>query len=771
MNNDAFSVLLQIFKAIMEWAAKCEDRKMRDKQFKKEHPDKPKKPKITHGRLNEKAYRNMLANEKEFSPIAIDNKKIDEISKALDGIGATYFIGSNNGNTALLLVPKSQTDLANTAIKQVIDKQLTKDPKSLSIKNETKRIEAEDFGLVSDVMEQYDIPVQFFKDKDGKYVGIFPSEYETQYKAALKEAYKIRDNVENIEVTPFINTEAEELANLDYGIREVSSDEELFIQNAIQSEGIQAEFVQHEEKTLLYFPQQEEKRIDSALESYKAALEESEEWNIELSDKTRITLDREKLYKGADGIYTEFNIPGTWKDGGYTQSVYLETDKLRSFNDDKQFEYNIDPEMRYTVKLADGSIAGRSGEELLKSFDRKPPYIGKKTEIKTYGDSAYTIDLYAKGKDKLIQISVDDADKVRTHLIDEGISPKAADKLIADISRKMKDEPSFADKRERYHFTKEKTDVVYASVPNIGSLVAKAKLAQDVVGKAECMGEDTSAGCKTCVYDKESNRYTVVSGESQDQFISAVREKLGCDEPTANRIFEQAKDKMYENYALSKGDGQEGFYNSGKYELRIDSADYNFDRQYERVDTTSQRNNIELARLEVAIDRDTKDTYIYHPEKGITSIPKDTASKDIDTLLTNDYGLSAMSSAMILDSLCEKELAKPLRETVTADGVKVQMLTETYLKVSSGGMSEIMPVSEATDNRLRDMGLSERSVESISYSARKFAEGKTPGKIGMGLDGLKKFAAEKAKETTQGIGKVFTKSKEDISDSIGGDVR
>lgn len=89
------------------------------------------------------------------------------------------------------------------------------------------------------------------------------------------------------------------------------------------------------------------------------------------------------------------------------------------------------------------------------------------------------MNLFNKEKNEIISVKLDKADVMRTALKEHGITGKTADMLMEDINKKLSDP-----QKEIFGFSREKTEVVYADIPNIGEYLAQSQLSQAIVGKS-----------------------------------------------------------------------------------------------------------------------------------------------------------------------------------------------------------------------------------------------------------------------------------------------
>ena len=102
---------------------------------------------------------------------------------------------------------------------------------------------------------------------------------------------------------------------------------------------------------------------------------------------------------------------------------------------------------------------------------------------------------------------------------------------MEDINKKLS-EPQKA----VFNYTKEKTEVVYADIPNIGEYLAQSQLSQAIVGKACMTGEvPKDSGSKCCVMDKNTNSFAVLPIMPLKE-VQAALSQMGYSEMSAKEI-------------------------------------------------------------------------------------------------------------------------------------------------------------------------------------------------------------------------------------------
>lgn len=82
---------------------------------------------------------------------------------------------------------------------------------------------------------------------------------------------------------------------------------------------------------------------------------------------------------------------------------------------------------------------------------------------------------------------------------------------------------------------------MYADIPNIGEYLAQSQLSQQLIGKAECMGEiPKDSGAKCCVYDKNTNKFAVLPVMPVKEVQSKLSQ-MGYSEMSAKEIADKVE--------------------------------------------------------------------------------------------------------------------------------------------------------------------------------------------------------------------------------------
>ncbi|MGN0665824.1 MAG: hypothetical protein ACI4KF_04785 [Huintestinicola sp.] len=284
---------------------------------------------------------------------------------------------------------------------------------------------------------------------------------------------------------------------------------------------------------------------------------------------------------------------------------------------------------------------------------------------------------------------------MRTALKEHGITGKTADMLMEDINKKLS-EPQ----KKVFNFTKEKTEVVYADIPNIGEYLAQSQLSQAIVGKTCLSGEiPKDTGSKCCVMDKNENCFAVLPIMPLKE-VQAALSQMGYSEMSAKEI----ADKVVRSYR--EGDIKE------PEQVKALSA--------EKV-TPFQTTNAELrdcgyrkTNEGIMLIRESEDAYKY------MSVDKDSSLADVEKALHDKFGLvDDISAAVVMKTLIADEIVKTAEPKTIGDDVTISQLTSKYVEISHDGKSEMMPRDKLDTEKLKAMDIPEKTIGDIQKSFEK----------------------------------------------------
>lgn len=613
-------------------------------------------------------------------------------------------------------------------MKHVVANELAENSDKIIVKDGKDLIDSGDIGLISRVMNKYDIPVISFKTDDGKYMNVVPKEYEGQYSKALEEAEQVKKEVGNIEVTRYEQTAP--LDALGFEAYTVSKDEARELFAAAKADDLEISFVPYEDKVAVMYRSDISEQVGRAREEYKASLQECEDYLVEVYDNV-ITLDMQKLN------IEELNTPDSFfmRVPNTSGQDYIRISKAEAelINGGKILRTELDFDKKYPVYDVSGKVKRAvGGSELTGYFNTRNRHINKDTAVYKYGTEVgelRRIDLYNAKKNELISVKMESAEEMRIALSERGLNVKTADRLIDDINSRLTDK-----QRETFGYTAEKSEIVYADIPNIGEYLAQSQLSQKVIGRAECIGEiPKDNGAKCCILDNNTNKFAVIPVMPAKE-VQAMLSQMGYSEVSAKEI----ADKVIASY-------RENDIGYGEQFIRMipsEEALHRYDTPNAELRNMGYYNN----KDSTIIVRDDAENYRYMQAE------RDTPLADIEKALREDFGLADdISVALTIKQLIADNIVNDAH-TYEHSEASIKQLSGNMAEITAkeSGKSEIMAIGNINAEKLAEFGISEKGANDIKKSFEKsIRDSKFPDR--QTLSGLKQFAQEKFKALSQAV--------------------
>lgn len=682
---------------------------------------------LKSGSISKSNYQKLLQDGQKFSYITLDKRNLDAFEKSVKNLGGSIFVTkSNDTNNAVVAFPAAQTDLINTALKHTIGEVMKSDPEKIQVKNGSK-IEPEDMKLTADVLRSHDIPAFMLKGNDGKYINVVPKDYDGQYEAAMKEVSQLKKEIGNIDVVRYDQTAP--LDKLDFATRELTKDQAQALSAAISADKLDVKIVKLENGAAAVFTPELSETVDKILNEHDNSIEEAEKYLVKITDNT-ITMNKDTLVQAENEKSYLLKVPNT------SAKDYIRLDKSELEDSEKTLTYKLDMDKKYPIYDENGNLKSEKiGAELAKCYNTKHrmPGMTKETEIVEYGKRFERIDLFNKEQNKLISVGIDSADKIRAELREQGISPKAAEKLLEDIDKQLSDEY-----KQIFNYSVERSEIVYADVPNIGELIAQSQLSQKVIGRAECIGEiPQDNGSKCCVYDKNTDKFAVMPVMPKYEVISALQQ-MGYNDLSARQLAEKITDS-YRETDIAKID----------------------DVKHENTEVKQfNTNNPELTNMSY---RQQKDSCIIIQETDndykYMAIDKGTSRSDVEKQLMSCFEIKdQLSAAEMMKQLANDGIIEPAK-TINHGDVAISQIASNVVEINYGGQSAVMPRNNLDADKLKSMGISDKAISSISKSLKKSEAEMSKG--GQTLQSLKSFASKTVSAAKSAAENIHQKIKTD----------
>lgn len=735
VSDDACTAFVELLKRILDIINDIEKDKLKGKEIRGKAI-----PKIKAGKLSKAEFNKLQKAGSEFKFVTVPADRLDEVEKNVIKMGGSYFNARiGDSSSAVLAVPAGQLDLLNMAMKHIVAEDISQNPDKITVKDGNDLIPAEDIGLVDRVLNKYDIPVITFKTDSEKYMNVISSEYEGQYAKAMKEAETVKREVGNIEVTRYDQTAP--LDDLSFEAYLVTADEAKELAAVSKADNLDISFVPYGEKIAVKYDSDIAEKVNRAREEYSESLSASEDFLIEVYDNI-ITLDMEKLNVGElnTGDSYFMRVPNT----SGQDYIRISKSEAELINGGKTLKSELDLEKTYPVYDTSGKEKRAvSGSELTSFFNIRNRHINKDTAVYKYGTEGgelRRIDLFNAKKNELISVKMGSSEEMKIALKERGLNGKTIGKLLEDINNALTDK-----QKETFGFTAEKSEIVYADIPNIGEYLAQSQLSQTVIGRAECIGElPKDNGSKCCILDNSTNKFAVIPVLPIKQ-VQSMLSQMGYSEISAKEI----ADKVIASYRET--------------DIEKFSADKSLsEKPAAMVLKRYEQNNAELEDMgyfnnkdSTIIVRDDNENYRY------MQIEKDTPLKEIEKALRDDIGLvDDISVALAMKQLISDGIINDAKTQEYNEARVCQLSVNTVeITAQESGKSAIVPIKNIDVRKLTELGISEKAANDIKKSFEKnISEKSSPDKQTLGS--LKKFAQDKFKEISQAVkDKTLSKGK------------
>ena len=729
VGDDACSVCASLIQKLLEFIANME----RNKQYRKDAKP-PKKPKIKTGKLSKKNFEKIQQLGMSFEYLPVSKNLMPQFETAMKKMGGTFFTGGiEDNNSVYVAIPAAQRNMAALAAQHMLSKEIEIKPDGFILRDGNNKISEEEMRITSDVMNSYDIPLFAFKTDDGKYMTVFPKEFEGQYNKAMEDVRQQLNEINNIDVVRY-----EQFSPLDkpeYAAYIVTDEEAQELAKLAEFGELDIKFAKTEQGTAVFYSTDIAPKISEAREEYAKFLSESEQYWIDVTDNT-ISMDIKNLLvpELSDENTYFLRVPNT----SGKDYIRLDKSECEIINGGKSIKTEVDMKKKYSVYDSSGKIKqSRSGEELSKSYNTRHPHATKGTKVYEYGQGRERVNLFNKEKNEIISVKLDNADIMRTALKEHGITGKTADMLMEDIYNKLS-EPQ----KEIFNYTREKTEVVYADIPNIGEYLAQSQLSQAIVGKVCMTGEiPKDTGSKCCVMDRNTNSFAVLPVMPVKE-VQAALSQMGYSEMSAKEI----ADKIV------------GSYRDGDVKELDEVKETSLPKITPFETTNAELQDCGFCKTNdgIMLIRESSDEYKY------MTIDKDSSLADVERALHDKFNIvDDISAAVVMKQLIADDIVKTAEPKTIGDDVTVSQVTSKYIEISHDGKSEMMPLDKLNIEKLLAIGVSEKVIGDIQKSFDK-SENEILHPDKQTLTGLKigaknmldkiKTGGEKLKENIKSVG-------------------
>ena len=704
--NSTTAMLEKLMQIILEIIRMQRDsQRYNSREAAKSSKENAKQPKIKFGEMKKTEYKKMLNAGDKMHRIEVDKNQLEGLNKIAKEIGAKYWVMSTEGNTASVIVPEKFFVQMQGALEEATKLQLTKSPQSLAVHNGTEIISAEDIDMAKAVLSYHDIPAATFKT-DGGYMNIVSSDFDGQYKAAMQEISRLKDELKNIDITVFEQTMPFEYINkLDTKIIEATQEMAQYIKLNVP----EAELLRTESGEIaVKYPAASEAQIQNCITNYSNDIAAAQDYQAVIIDNT-ININRDKLLISENTSEYFTRVPNT------AGQDYIKIAKDDStLTDGKTISAKIDYDKTYQIFDKAGNLKSElPGRDLAAKYNTKSRSANKKTDIRRYNnDSLDRIEVYNAKENKLVRIGIENVDVVRKNLLDCGISPFAAEKLLADIDNSLSD-----DYKAVFKYNPPSIQNSFSEIKS--DMLEQYKVAEKISSAQLVDGFNDTLGKKCCVFDKRTNEYVLVP--AQENRLKAALAQMGYDVLQTNVIVSEAQKSYSPSGAtLEREDIHAQSFETGNAEVSA----YKF---------CNDEHGIILIKQEIT-DTDVSIKY--------ADINKDTTRPEIEKALKSEFHMQdAASIAELLNCMEKEQLISKAVSTITKDGFEISQVSSDYLKISKDSSTLMLDKNKVDIKQLSNaFGITEKQAEKLSNSLSKSLKAADRKEKSQTLNELKKAA-------------------------------
>lgn len=702
--NSTTALLEKLMQIVLEIIKMQRERQYRNPQ---NYAKETKQPKIKFGEMKKSEYTKMLNAGDKMHRIEVDKKQLDGLNSIAKQIGAKYWVMSNEGNNASVIVPEKYFDQMKGALEEATKLQLTQNPQSLAVHNGDELINEADISLVRDVLEYHDIPAVSFKTDNG-YMNIVASEYDGQYKAALQEVAKLKDELKNIDITSFVQTlPFEYISKLDETVITVNEEQAQYIKSNVP----EAELLKDENGTIaVKYPNSAESRVQSCSESFSKDIEMVQDYLITIVDSS-ITINKDKLLISENASEYFTKVPNT----AGKDYIKISKEDAALLDGGKTITTKLDYEKKYQIFNEDGSLkTEQTGKELAAKYNTKSRNADKNTSISHYNnDSLDRIELYNAKSNKLISIGIENADIIRSNLLKQGFSKFAAEKLLADINKVLpqnfKDVFQYSAHNENAKFNEISSDVL-----------TQYMLAKKIESAELVDGYNDTLGSKCCIYNKNTDKYILVP--AQENRLKEALSKMGYDRLQVNVIASETQKSYTAGGAVLERESIEA------KSFETDNAEvgafkFNADGQ-----------GFVLIKQEITDNNEISIKY--------ADISQETTRLEIEKALRNEFQMKDSASvAEILNCMEKEQLISKAVSDITKTGFEISRVSSDYIKISKGDDTLLTEQNKVDVSKIcSTFGITEKEAEKLRDSLDRSVKAAEKKEKGQTFNELKRAA-------------------------------
>lgn len=776
VGEDATSVFVTIMMKLVELLEKERDRGRNNNQ---QSNQKDRSFKIKGGSLTKHQFQKLTETGVEFESLRIPKSDVNGINEIAKEMNCSYFSATDNGNTAVVLVPKSQLNVYNTAMALYAEKQLSRKPDSY-VADKNRIHTDKEADIIDALKSEYNCPTLCFKTASNEFVDVVKKEDEGTYKAVLAKSKEMMEKLKDFDFIPFDNIKG--LSNCDFSLRKV----DISTAQMLKAADIDVEFTKGEKDIYAKINNQDILKADEIISGVVEGKETAEKFIADIIDnKATVNLLKMQEYQGKSIDDKDFYVLRIPQSDNYlkiprNEAVVTDKGKTVSFQIDLNKEYAVyGCSLDKNQNVITHNTGRISGVELAANYNTRSMY---ETAIKENQGTIYQnyidnniqrVDLYSKEKNMLIKLEITDSDSMNEYLTDVcKLSESAANELIDYVHKELTEaNPTLAEKM-KYQSNQKSEDISFKDAkeilqnnrgevifdfdgstvpPTIDELYSQINIYDNVKAYVNLRENELCEGQVCClVRDNKNHKYTVISENEVQDKAKGELSKLGLsgeDLTVAAAVTERVQ---------------------GRYESYIRTSQTAVAEKTTESKSFTNNKNIELSQCAYVVTSD-KDIVIVRDNNESDNInycvlTQGMTRTEMTSALKDDLQLSARASLGVVEEMESLEAISAAKSDRIGT-LSVSQITADYMKISDKNDRVIGVVSkeDLTEEKLKKLGLTDKQAKSVILSVNKTAESTEKFAIKRTLNQLKNVAEKAVEKVGTVAERSQTKEKQDIS--------
>ena len=658
------------------------------------------------GKLGKFDKTEMLKRGEMFSQLAIPTEHMKEFEKMCKQYGGSYLKSSNSkGDMTYIGVPENQLPHIKRMLEMITAKTLDK---NAVISDKTTEglsdiINTDRTGFMA-FLGKKEIPYTLIDNSDGTIVLSTEKINEKSLKSFIAEYRDIVKEADNIGVS--LSNEVLS-ANEKKEIIDISPEQAEMMSEAFKDSDIKPQIFENDDKSLYaVVPVSIKDKTEEVLKKSADIIFDTK--NIAVVG-SGITISKEKL-RTNEQFDTESQIfvklPFA-KD----EYIYLDKSDCKEIDNGKTISSHIDIHKTYSVYNASGNEieSNISGLDILSKFSSRDKLKVPEGAVKEkmFNEGSRRIEIYDPEQNKYFRIGISSSDELRAVLQPHfGLKTEM---ILSNIDKQLVD----ADMKEIFAYSRK--EPTYDVIENRNNELADVKFSGkynklDTGKMLENHSQSLNSDVYNCtIYDKSKNIYVEIPVTSERSEIENVISGMGYSPYTVSAVMNKIEN-VYDHQGLDVLKNEISSFDASIEDVknRFPDADMNALNTGEKLEDIQLFNDGQYNALL------TNDKYMMFASTSDV--------KDIETALTEKFGLSEQKAATVIDILEERNTISLPSDS--RSNMNITPVTQNIVRIEKTDGFRAVPVfinrNEIVPDRLeKKLGIPKEEAKKLSKDLSK----------------------------------------------------